>query len=441
MRRHLRDKKCDVAGLRSNSMPHVVWFVIGAATATVLFAVALLLTRRRDTPYLELHPEVYPPIDQGVDMLAGLTQSTVYSGNSARVLQNGDTYPAMLEDIAAARHCVHLETFVWTTGQLERRFVEALGERARAGCDVRVLLDALGASGADPGALDRLRRSGAEVTIYCKPRWWNWLRFNHRTHRKLLIVDGRIGYTFGHGVADQWLGQGTDPEHWRDTALRMEGPIVHGLQAIFAENWVEETHRLPAGEGCWPRLGERGAARAHVVSSASGERVSAVALLYTVAIASARHEVLIQNPYFAPDEGVIDLFEMVVKRGVDVKLMVPGKHTDSPFVRRAGSYLYERLLRVGVRIFEFEPTLIHQKIVIVDGAWSHVGSTNFDSRSLALNEEVGAGILDRGVASDLAAAFQRDLEHCHEIDLATWQRRSTWARLYDRFAYQLHDQL
>jgi len=422
-------------------MPHVVWFVTGAAIATVVFGAAVWLTRRRDTPWLELHPETYPPIEQGVDMLAGLTQSTVYTGNSATVLQNGDAYPVMFEDIGAARHCIHLETFVWTRGELERRFVEALGERARAGCEVRVLLDALGASRADPEALDRLRDSGAEVTIYCKPRWWNWLRFNHRTHRKILVVDGHVGYTFGHGIADQWLGHGTDPEHWRDTALRLEGPVVHGLQAIFTENWVEETHRIPAGDGCWPRLEPRGSARAHVVSSASGEMVSAVALLYTMAIASAEREVLIQNPYFAPDDGVIDLFELVVKRGVDVQLMVPGKHTDSPFVRRAGCHLYERLLEVGVRIFEFEPTLIHQKIVIVDGIWSHVGSTNFDSRSLALNEEVGVGVLDAGVAGELKTAFRRDLEHCHELELTAWRKRSAWTRLCDRLAYQLHDQL
>jgi cardiolipin synthase len=164
-------------------------------------------------------------------------------------------------------------------------------------------------------------------------------------------------------------------------------------------------------------------------------------MLYTMAIASARREVLIQNPYFAPDEGVVDLFEMMVQRGVEVQLMVPGKHTDSPFVRRAGCFLYEPLLRAGVRIFEFDPTLLHQKIVIVDGEWSHVGSTNFDSRSLALNEEVGVGVLDVQVATELKEAFARDLERCHELELETWRRRPARKRLFDRFAYLLHDQL
>jgi cardiolipin synthase len=422
-------------------MQPIVWFLIGAAVAATVFSIALLVTRRRDTPYLELNPDEYPPIDAAIEMLSGLTHSALFDGNVATVLQNGNLYPAMLEDIRQAGHSVHLETFVWTKGELERRFVEVLGEKARAGCEVRVLIDALGGSRADPAALDRLRASGAEVAMYCRPKWWNWLRFNHRTHRKLLIVDGRIGYTFGHGVADEWLGEGTDPDHWRDTAIRLEGPIVHGLQSVFAENWVEETHCLPAGKGSWPALEARGPVRAHVVSSSSGEALSAVSMLYTVAIASARREVLIQNPYFAPDEGVVDLFEMMVERGVDVQLMVPGKHTDSRFVRRAGCFLYEPLLRAGVRIFEFEPTLLHQKVVIVDGEWSHVGSTNFDSRSLALNEEVGVGVLDVQVAVELKEAFARDLESCHELELETWRRRPARKRLFDRFAYLLHDQL
>jgi cardiolipin synthase len=422
-------------------MQPIGWFLIGAAVAAAVFSIALLVTRRRDTPYLELNPDEYPPIDAAIEMLSGLTHSALFDGNVATVLQNGNLYPAMLEDIRQAGHSVHLETFVWTKGELERQFVDVLGGKARAGCEVRVLIDALGGSRADPTALDRLRASGAEVAMYCRPKWWNWLRFNHRTHRKLLVVDGRTGYTFGHGIADEWLGEGTDPDHWRDTAIRLEGPIVHGLQSVFAENWVEETHCLPAGEGSWPALEPRGPARAHVVSSSSGEALSAVSMLYTLAIASARREVLIQNPYFAPDEGVVDLFEMMVERGVDVQLMVPGKHTDSPFVRRAGCFLYEPLLRAGVRIFEFEATLLHQKVVIIDGEWSHVGSTNFDSRSLALNEEVGVGVLDVQVAVELKEAFARDLESCHELELETWRRRPARKRLFDRFAYLLHDQL
>ncbi|HSC16216.1 MAG TPA: phospholipase D-like domain-containing protein, partial [Gammaproteobacteria bacterium] len=284
-------------------------------------------------------------------------------------------------------------------------------------------------------------QSGARVSTYCKPHWWNLGRFNHRTHRKLLVVDGRIGYAFGHGVEDRWLGNGTGPEHYRDTGVRFEGPVVHGLQSVFAQNWVEETHSLPVGDETFPVLEPCGEISAHVVSSASGDAVSSVAMLYTVAIATARHEVLIQNPYFAPSDGVVELFAMMVRRGVKVHLMVPGKHTDSPFVRRAGCSLYTALLEAGVRLYEFEPTLLHQKIVVVDGIWSHVGSTNFDARSLALNEEIGVGILDAGIAAELKTAFKQDLRRSRELELEQWRRRPVFARAYERFAYLLHEQL
>jgi cardiolipin synthase len=217
--------------------------------------------------------------------------------------------------------------------------------------------------------------------------------------------------------------------------------VVHGLQSVFAQNWVEETRALPAADGSFPVIEPTGSISAHVVSSASGDAVSSVAMLYTLAIAAARREVLIQNPYFAPGDGVVELFAMMVRRGVAIHLMVPGKHTDSPFVRRAGCNLYAALLEAGVRLYEFEPTLLHQKIVVVDEVWSHVGSTNFDARSLALNEEVGIGILDAGIAAELKAAFNDDLRGCHELKLEQWRRRPLFDRAYERFAYLLHEQL
>jgi cardiolipin synthase len=410
--------------------------LIGAALTALYFS----FTNRRRTPYLHLDLDALPALDS-LQTLAGLTGGAVYEGNRVTVLQNGALFPAMLADIAAARHAVHLETFVWTEGEVERQFVDLLCEKARNGVAVRVLIDALGGSSASTERLQRLTESCVHLGIYCRPRWWNLRRFNHRTHRKLLVVDGEIGYTFGHGVADQWLGDGEDEKHWRDTAVRICGPAVSALQSVFIENWIEETHHVPAGLGCFPSLRKQGEVSAHIVSSASGEAGSAVALLYTIAIASARKEVIIQNPYFAPDDGVCELLVTMVKRGVAVHLMVPGKKTDSPFVRIAGTHLYETLLAGGVRIYEFEPTLLHQKIVIVDSVWSHVGSTNFDSRSLALNEEVGVGLLDAHIAAQLKEAFAADLERSVELKLERWRRRSPFARCSGWIAYQLHDQL
>ena len=415
-------------------------FVVAACTALVC-ALIVILSRGRGTPYLKLELEKLPRIGDALPMLAGLTESAVYDGNKATLFQNGAVFTEMLADIAGAQHSVHLETFVWCEGELEVQFVEALSERARAGVPVRVLRDAVGGSRASSTALERMVANGVTIADYCAPKWWNIGRFNSRTHRKLLILDGRIGYAFGHGISDQWQGNGEDPEHWRDTALRLEGPIVHGMQTVFAQNWVEETHSLPVCNDCFPQIEPAGVSRAHVVSSASGDAVSSVAMLYTVAIACAREEVLIQNPYFAPNPGVVELFAMLVRRGVRVRLMVPGRHTDSPFVHRAGCYLYASLLEAGVQLFEYDRTLIHQKIVVIDGCWSHVGSTNFDARSLALNEEVGIGILDVEIASQLTQSFEADLEFCRQLRLADWKRRPVWDRLFDGFAYLLHDQL
>ncbi|MFC4311756.1 phosphatidylserine/phosphatidylglycerophosphate/cardiolipin synthase family protein [Steroidobacter flavus] len=412
-------------------------FLAGALLASAYF----LLKNRRNTPYLQLDLDALPALGEDLRTLAGLTDGAVTSGNACQILQDGALFPAMEADIAAARCAVHLETFVWTAGEVERRFVELLSRKAREGVKVRVLIDALGSSGGDEENLKRLVESGVQLSSYCKPRWWNLRRFNHRTHRKLLIIDGVVGYTFGHGIADQWLGHGEDEKHWRDTAVRVEGPAVQALQSVFMENWIEESHCVPAGEGCFPALEPKGDIDAHVVSSASGDAVSSVALLYTVAIACAKREVIIQNPYFAPDDGVCELLAMMVKRGVAVHLMLPGAHTDSPFVRRAGCRLYEQLLEGGVRLYEFMPTLIHQKIVIVDEIWAHIGSTNFDSRSLSLNEEVGIGIRDVRIARELKAAFESDLKRSKELTLEAWRRRAWYSRVFDWVAYQVHDQL
>ena len=414
-----------------------VWIAVGA----LLTRLYLLFTHQRHTPYLELDLDALPPLENGVETLVGLTDGAVHQGNAVTVLQDGDLFPAMQADIVAARHTVHLETFVWTKGRLEDQFEQQLCSRARDGVKVRLLVDAIGASGASSACFKRLSDGPVEFAEYCKPRWVNLRRFNQRTHRKLLIVDGEIGYVFGHGIADQWLGRAEDREHWRDTAVRIEGPAVRALQSVFMENWIEETHCVPSGPGCFPPLEPKGTSIVHAFSSASGDTVSSVALVYTVAIASARREVIIQNPYFAPDDGVCELLGKMVKRGVAVHLMVPGKHTDSPFVRDAGCHLYANLLRDGVRIYEFEPTLPHQKVVIIDGVWSHVGSTNFDARSLALNEEVGVGILDREIANQLRSAFEADLKRSREITLADWRKRSWRARTWSWLAYKVHDQL
>ncbi len=418
-------------------MSFLGWILAGAALTAIYFTLA----HRRRTFDLQVSPESLPDVQQDLILLAGLTRAAVQPGNRAVILQNGSFFESLEADILAARHTVHIESFVWTRGTLERRLVDLLCAKVRSGVEVRVLIDALGGNRANRSELRRLRTGGVALAVYCAPHWWNLRLFNHRTHRKIFVVDGEIGYTCGHGIADQWLGNGEDHNHWRDTAVRVEGPVVQSLQAVFMENWLQESGSVPTGPGLFPLLRAKGSVDSHVVSDSVGDSLSAVATLYTMAIACARHEVIIQNPYFAPDYSLCTLFERMVRRGVEIHVMVPGEHTDSPFVRRAGCYLYGPLLRAGVHIYEFEPTLLHQKIVVVDEIWSHVGSSNFDSRSLKLNAEVGIGLLDREIARELKAAFHDDLRSSRELTLATWRERSSLARAFDWFAYRMHDQL
>jgi len=418
-------------------MQAVLWVLVGVVLASAYF----LLKTRRLNPRLDIAMDDLPAVSEGMSTLAGLTGGAVYSGNDVRILQNSAIFDAMEQDILAARCTVHLETFVWTEGAVERRFIDLLSRKAREGVSVRLLIDALGGNERDDGHLEQMKKSGVELQVYSQVRPWNLRRFNHRTHRKILVCDGAVAYTFGHGFSDLWLGNAEDPKHVRDTGVRIEGPAVTGLQSVFMENWIEESHCVPTGDGCFPRLEHKGDVEMHVVRSASGDAVSSVALLYTIAIASARREVLIQNPYFAPPDGFCDLLKRVVDRGVDIHLMVPGGNTDNALVRRAGCALYDRLLEAGVKLYEYQPTLLHQKVVVVDGLWSHVGSTNFDARSLALNEEIGVGFCDSELASQLRTAFLQDLKQCREITRDVWRRRSLVARLGDRVCYQLHDQL
>lgn len=413
--------------------------IIVAAISVILTILIIMFTRRRHTPAYDFDQDAFPTIESILPTITGLTQSSMYEGNDGAVLQDDELFPAIFKDIEAARHSIHLETFVWTAGKTEKRMIDALSARAREGIEVRVIIDAIGGSKADSANLDKLRQSGVEVCIYCKPRLWNWRRFNQRTHRKLLIIDGRIGYTFGHGIADYWAG--VEEKQCRDTGIRLQGPVVHALQGAFVENWMEETHCLIAGDGCFPELHPVGNSKAHVVTSASSDVLSKVSLLYRIAIISARREILIQNPYFAPDKDIVELLAQAVKRGVKVSLMIPGQHADHQIVRRAGCHLFEPLLRAGIKIYEYKPTLLHQKIMIVDDIWSHIGSTNFDARSLELNEEISMGLIDSDIAAELKNAFQKDCLDCDELALENWVQRPRYQQFMDLISYQLHDQL
>jgi cardiolipin synthase len=299
----------------------------------------------------------------------------------------------------------------------------------------------VGSKKGDDELFEEIRKAGGKVEKFHPFSLGDIGLFNNRTHRKVAILDGRVGYVFGHGIAQEWTGRAQDEKHWRDTGVRLEGPVVNGIQAVFSENWVEQSEEVLVGEKYFPALPAVGGIRVHVTASSPQGGVSRLEMLLKLAIATAQEELLIQNPYFIPDGEMVGLIERAVQRGVEVKVMVPGAVTDSSVVRHAGHRRFEELLGHGVKICEYQPTLNHQKVMVVDGIWSLVGSTNLDDRSLDINDEASVGIIDSGVAGELRAAFARDERQCRPLSPEAWGRRSAWHRLVDRVSYALNEQL
>ena len=374
--------------------------------------------------------------------LAGLTQSSLDPGNRVEIIQNGAFFQAIFRDIETATQSIHLESYIWYDSSVARQLAKMLSMKARQGVEVRILVDGSGGRQLKGDVKEMLVKSGAQVRHFHPVRFSNLGRINNRDHRKLVIIDGRIGYIGGHGIADEWTGNGEDKDHWRDTALRVIGPSVNRMQGAFAENWVEEGGSIVAGQKYFPPLPPAGPSLAHVAYTSPTGGVSSVQILYYLAIKAARREIIIQNPYLLPDDEAIEALEEAVQRGVDVKIMVPSDDaTDSPVVQHASHHHFGTLLKRGVKIWEFEKTLLHQKVIIVDGVWSSVGSTNFDDRSFDLNDEINIGVLDPAIAAQLRAAFDADLRHAKQRSFEEWQNRGLWHKFVDGLAYLGRSQL
>ncbi len=420
-------------------MPLVAF--VAATLVIVLLAITLWSIKRKPDTYLQVKdPGDLPAL---IPSIAGVTQGNLDQGNKVEVLQNGNGFfPRLMSDIVAAKETVHIESYIWWDGKLPKQLAELLAQKARQGVEVRLLVDASGGHKMKDETEKVMTSGGVRVVRFHPIRFKNLGRLNNRDHRKEMIIDGHIGYIGGYGIADEWTGNAQDKDHWRDTGLRVEGPIVNRLQGAFCENWIEATGEVPAGEKYFKRLPQAGSTTAHLAFTSPTGSVSSVQVLYYLAIKAARREIIIENPYLLPDKDAIEAMYDAVKRGVSVKILVPAtSSTDSPIVQHASHHHFGTLLKRGIRVFEYQPTLSHQKLMVVDGLWSCVGSTNFDDRSFQLNDEISMGVVDSNIAGQLATAFNEDVKHSKERHFEEWSHRSLWHKLIDGLAYLAHGQL
>jgi cardiolipin synthase len=415
------------------------WGGILLALVVVQVLVIWSIRRHRD-PSLKIDCDY--PIDKLMPSLAGLTLGTAVIGNKVEVHENGAFFDVLIERIRAARYSVHFETFLWKDGQLGRRVADALMDRARAGVQVRVLLDGQGSKEAGKEVVERMRNAGCRVTFFHKKALRNIGVLNDRDHRKIVIIDGREAFAGGHCIVDEWLGNAEDGQHFADVSVQLHGPIVHSLQGAFSENWAGETGELFLGEDVFPALEQVGDVPIHAVFAKPENSAPTVKILHHTAICLARKRIWIQNPYFIPEPEAIDAFGAAVKRGVDVRVLMPSTSgSDNPMVQHAGHRNFEKLLKCGVRLFEYPHTLLHQKIMTVDGVWSAIGSSNFDDRSFETNDEISLSIADEALAARLDAIFEKYVQRAHELDLESWTRRGWWHKLKDNAFYLLNELL
>ncbi len=412
--------------------------VLGAST--LLLSLLLWSVKRHRDPILTV--ERSDPMADLVPSIAGLTHGAVVGGNAIEIIENGAFFDAMFEDIRKAKASVHFETFLWKEGILGRRLVDALVERRRAGLEVRVLVDADGGKEMGDEAQRRLREAGCKFALFHRKRLRDIGKVNRRDHRKLLIIDGRIGFAGGHCIVDLWLGDARNSGEVRDVGIRIEGPAVTELQSTFSENWVDETGELFVGTHVFPEVAEAGKVAVHIARVKPEGAPPAVKILHHLVLGLARERLWIQNPYFLPDREAIHALVQAVRRGVDVRIMVPSAEaSDFPVVQHAAHRNFETLLAGGVRIFEYPKTLLHQKKMNIDGIWSAIVSSNFDERTIEINDEITLGLVDAGVAARFEAIFEKDARECVELEHRSWRERGLWHRLKDNTLYLFNEQL
>lgn len=376
-------------------------------------------------------------------VLEAITDSKIHKHGRVEVLTNGEAfYEAELEAIRNAKESVNIEAYIFQRGELTKKFVEALTERARAGVKVRMVIDAIGSFATWESYFAELRAVGGRVCWYHPLRWQTLARFNNRTHREIIVVDGRVGFVGGAGFADHWYKrQGKNPR-WRDTMFRVEGEMVTSIQAGFIENWLEASGEILTGRNYFPPNEIEDRMEAIVVDSSPSTGGSTRArILYQTMLASARKSIHITTPYFLPDRSArAEMVRAIRERNVEMKIIVPGKHSDHLLTRRSSRRLFGDLLKAGAKIYEYEPAMIHAKTMMIDDLWSVVGSTNFDNRSFGLNDEINLAARDSELTARLSEDFATDLAASHEVTYEEWRHRSIFERMHEWLGWMLERQ-
>jgi len=366
----------------------------------------------------------------------------IVPGNRFEVLLNGDEiFPSMLAAIRSARSSISFETYIYWSGDVGRDFAAALAERARAGVKVHVLIDWVGSSKMEKAFLDTMEQAGVEVRKYNEPRWYTINKLNNRTHRKLLVVDGATGYTGGVGIASEWTGHAQDPDHWRDTHFKVQGPVVAQLQAVFADNWIKASGNVLHGQDYFPPIAPAGDGAAQMFASSPSGGSESMELMYLLFINAAERSIDLSSAYFVPDELARDAIVEALQRGVRVRIITPGPHTDAETVRRASRALWGDLLAAGAQIYEYQPTMYHCKVLIADNLVVSVGSTNFDDRSFRLNDEASLNIYDAKFAERQQTIFEHDLAQSRPMTLEAWRARPLTEKAWEHAAALLGPQL
>jgi cardiolipin synthase len=420
----------------------MAWTIIAVAFV-IWLTLVILFTPRID---YRVSSPIRPDSDEFLHVIQMTCQAAVFGGNRVEVLTNGaQFYPAMRDAILQATGSVNMEAYIFYPGDAADMLIDAMVARAREGVAVRLVLDAIGSLGMTGEPLRRLREAGAEVRFYQPLRWYRLHRLNNRTHRELLIIDGRVAFCGGAGVADWWLKPGRrrlrrHVPAWRDTAARIEGPIVAPLQGVFAENWLECGGEILTAARDWPDLGPAGAAEAMLVKSSPADRATTSRVVFQMLIDGAVSGIDISTPYFLPDRSLRRSLIRAARRGVRVRVIVPGRHTDQRLVRLASRRMYGELLAGGIRIFEYRPAMTHVKALMVDGTWAVIGTTNVDNRSFEHNDEVNVAFREAAVTARLQRDFESDLAAADEVTAISWEKRSAIEKMVGPICWILERQ-